>query len=161
MADYQSRFKTMRHIETVRNYLVFCAKQILDRAVQHDQSKLESPEVDAFDKFTPLLRGVTYGSERYREIMNEMRPAVEHHQKHNRHHPEFFEDGIEGMNLLDLLEMICDWQAASLRHDDGDVRKSIEINKERFQYDDQLEQIFLNTIDWLTMGAIPHKAKES
>lgn len=56
---------------------------------------------------------------------------------------------IRGMTLMDLVEMICDWKAATERHDDGDIRKSIELNQGRFGYSDELKQIFLNTIDHL------------
>ena len=47
---------------------------------------------------------------------------------------------------LDILEMLCDWKAATLRHKDGDIRKSIEINQKRFGYSDELKRIFLNTL---------------
>jgi len=56
------------------------------------------------------------------------------------------EKGILGMSLLDLVEMLCDWKAATLRHNDGDIRKSIEINQKRFGYSDELKAIFLNTL---------------
>lgn len=54
--------------------------------------------------------------------------------------------GLHGMSLLDLVEMLCDWKAATLRHADGDIRRSIEINQKRFGYSDELKQIFLNTL---------------
>lgn len=54
--------------------------------------------------------------------------------------------GILGMSLLDLTEMLCDWKAATMRHNDGDIRKSIEINQKRFGYSDELKQILLNTL---------------
>ena len=41
--------------------------------------------------------------------------------------------------------MICDWKAATLRHNDGNLLKSIETNARRFGYDEQLKQIFINT----------------
>ena len=50
------------------------------------------------------------------------------------------------MNLVDLLEMACDWMAAAERHADGDVLKSIEINQKRFGYSDELKRILLNTV---------------
>ena len=53
------------------------------------------------------------------------------------------------MNLIDLLEMIGDWKAASERHADGDVCKSLLINKERFDYSDELYYILKNTVDFL------------
>ena len=55
------------------------------------------------------------------------------------------------MNLIDLIEMLCDWKAATLRHEDGDIIKSIEINSKRFDYGGLLKQIFLNTINDLGM----------
>jgi hypothetical protein len=55
--------------------------------------------------------------------------------------------GLHGMSLLDILEMLCDWKAATLRHNDGDIRRSIEINQKRFGYSDELKQILLNTLD--------------
>jgi len=76
-----------------------------------------------------------------------MKPAVDHHYEMNRHHPEHFADGIDGMNLLDIVEMLCDWKAATLRHKDGDLRKSIETNAVRFKISPQLKRIILNTID--------------
>ena len=65
----------------------------------------------------------------------------------NSHHPEHYENGIYGMDLIDLVEMICDWKAASLRHADGNIMKSLEINKERFNIDEQLFQILVNTVN--------------
>lgn len=39
---------------------------------------------------------------------------------------------IEQMNLMQLVEMLCDWKAAVERHEDGDIMKSFEINEKRF-----------------------------
>lgn len=56
---------------------------------------------------------------------------------------------INKMNLFDLLEMFIDWTAASQRHADGDINKSIEINTARFALSPQLVEIFKNTIPWV------------
>lgn len=53
---------------------------------------------------------------------------------------------LRGMNLVDVLEMLCDWKAASIRHNDGDILKSLEIQKTRFGISDELYQILRNTI---------------
>jgi hypothetical protein len=50
------------------------------------------------------------------------------------------------MTLIDLCEMIADWKAATLRHANGDIAKSLEINQKRFKYTDELKQILLNTV---------------
>ena len=157
----ESKFKTMRHIETVRNYLSLIRSELGDRSILHDQSKLESPEVEIFEEYTPKLRGVTYGSDEYKQMMKEMKVAVDHHQSKNRHHPEYFKTGIWGMNLVDLIEMICDWKAAGLRHNDGDLIRSIEINQDRFGYSDELKSILINTAQWINGVTVYHKAEES
>jgi hypothetical protein len=53
------------------------------------------------------------------------------------------------MNLVDLLEMVCDWKAATLRHANGDIEKSLEINQKRFGYSDELKAILRNTVKLL------------
>jgi len=156
-----SKFKTMRHIETVRNYLNAVIKELMTRQEQHDQSKLESPEVETFEEYTPKLRGVTYGSDEYRQNMREMKPAIDHHNSVNRHHPEHFKAGIREMTLIDLIEMLCDWKAAGMRHDDGDIFKSIYKNKERFGISDQLESILVATAIWMIGQDVFNKADES
>ena len=55
------------------------------------------------------------------------------------------------MSLIDLLEMLCDWSAATKRHDDGDILKSIEKNKTRFGLTDQLAQILRNTVEHMEL----------
>ena len=49
------------------------------------------------------------------------------------------------MNLIDIVEMIADWKAASERQKDGNLLVSIEKNAKRFHLDDQLKQILINT----------------
>ena len=53
---------------------------------------------------------------------------------------------LRGMTLVDLLEMICDWKAATMRHIDGDIYKSLVDNKKRFGISDDLYEILLNTV---------------
>jgi hypothetical protein len=119
--------------------------ELYSRAEEHDTSKTEPPEVAFFDEYTPKLNGLTYGSAAYRQCLSEMKPAIIHHYQANRHHPEHFSNGISGMNLIDLIEMLCDWLAATKRHADGDIFKSIEINAQRFGYDTVLASLLRNT----------------
>ena len=157
----KSKFKTMRHIEAVRNYLNAVVCELIARAQKHDQSKLQPPEAAIFEEYTPKLRGCTYGSDEYRRYMDEMKVAIEHHQKHNRHHPEHHANGIYDMTLIDLLEMLCDWKAATMRHDDGNIYRSLDINRQRFNYDAGIGDILKNTIDWIEELEVCHNADES
>ena len=65
--------------------------------------------------------------------------------------PEHYVDGIRGMSLLDLVEMLCDWKAATERTANGDLAKSIEFNKGRFGYSDELAAILTNTAREMAM----------
>ena len=141
-----SRPGTEAHIAEVRRLLGKVLSGLTRRAMLHDQSKLESPEVEHFDRAAFRLAGCAYGSAEYKKSLADLKPALDHHYAVNSHHPEHYPDGICGMNLLDLAEMIADWKAASLRHADGDVRVSIEINQKRFGYSDELKGILLNTL---------------
>jgi len=124
-------------------------REILCRQEDHDQSKLENPEVQAFTEYTDRLANTTYGSPEYEDCKKAMAPALAHHYANNSHHPEYYKNGIDDMNLIDLIEMLCDWKAASERHNDGNIRKSIEINGKRFNMNSQLIRIFENTVDTL------------
>lgn len=144
------RVATYEHIHEVQRLIGRAVEMLLKRQTEHDQSKLKPPEAEIFQQYTDRLRGSTYGSEEYKTCLAEMKPALDHHYAANRHHPEFFgAAGIRGMHLIDVLEMLCDWKAATLRHNDGDLRRSIEINQQRFGYSDELKGILLNTAESL------------
>ncbi len=145
MSNYDSIPDTLAHIEQVRFFLGITINIFLKRAFLHDKSKLEEPEKSLFDKYTPLLRDTTYGSDEYKQHLSEMGTALQHHYAVNNHHPEHYEKGVNGMSLFDLLEMFTDWYAASKRHADGSMIKSLEYNRGHFVMSDQLFEIFMNT----------------
>lgn len=146
---YDSTQDTKEHINIVRSLMLRIEARIGVRRTVHDVSKTQEPEKSMYDEFTPRLRDMTYDSDEYKSCLQEMGPALQHHYAANSHHPEHYPNGINGMSLLDLIEMLADWKAASLRHADGDFRKSLAINKERFGISDQLHQILLNTVEEL------------
>lgn len=143
--EQQCIVDTKQHITNVQGLLIVFAMELLKRAKEHDQSKLESPELERFTEYTPKLKNVTYGSEKYKEYLDGLGVALNHHYENNDHHPEHFKNGVDDMNLAQIVEMFCDWKAASMRHADGDVNQSITHNKERFKLSDQLESIFRNS----------------
>lgn len=149
--DYDSTEATKEHQKKVGEFLKVIIRELEVRAMEHDESKLQEPEKSIFDEYTPRLAGCTYGSDEYKQYLSEMDVALRHHYRCNRHHPEFFHKdiGIGYMNLIDLIEMFCDWKAATMRHNDGNIAKSIEINEERFNISTQLTWILRNTANWL------------
>jgi hypothetical protein len=147
--SYDSTKDTMTHIYLVSDSLLSAAEEFAHRSQIHDASKLQSPEKELFDEYTPKLAGCTYGSEEYKQFLKELKPALDHHYLKNSHHPEHYENGIKGMNLFDLVEMFFDWWAATKRHNDGDILKSIEINEKRFSIPPELSDIFRNTVAYM------------
>ncbi len=145
LEEKATNYETFRHIEQVRAYLNLFIRELLHRGELHDQSKLDHPEVEAFTEYTPKLAASTYGSKEYEEFRLLMKPALDHHYARNSHHPEHYKNGINDMTLIDLVEMLCDWKAATLRHNDGNLRKSIELNAKRFNISPQLTEILENT----------------
>lgn len=144
---YDSSEDTKKHITRVDELLTVFGEYLTERGELHDQSKLQEPEKDIFDKCTPALKQLTYGSDEYQEQLKSMKVALDHHYENNRHHPEHHKNGIRDMNLVDIVELFVDWRAATERHADGDIVKSINHNQERFGYSDDIKEILLNSVE--------------
>jgi len=119
--------------------------ELLERKTNHDKTKLEYPEKQEFDKYNQKLKELTYGSDEYNQNLYILRNALCHHYRYNRHHPEHFGNGIYGMTIMDVTEMICDWKASSERQKDGDIFKGIEKGSQRFNYDKKMIRVLSNT----------------
>lgn len=147
---YDSTADTKAHINRVQVHIAHMQANLDERSNLHDRSKLQEPEKSVFDEYTPKLKDSTYGSEEYKSFLAGMKPALDHHYAVNDHHPDV--RGIEGMSLLALVEMMADWKAATERHADGSLAKSLEINRVRFGISDQLYAVLVNTareLGWL------------
>lgn len=144
--SYDSRPDTEAHIRRVQELLDTVVSILERRASAHDYTKLREPELSLFNEWTPKLKELTYGSDEYRAALAALRPALDHHYGVWSHHPEHFENGINGMSLLDLIEMFCDWKAAGERHANGNFAESLRINRDRFGMSPQLAEIFENTM---------------
>jgi hypothetical protein len=154
---YDSTADTLYHIRRVNELLIKCCRDLLARAWLHDNSKLREPEKGIFDTYTPVLKTLKYGSDEYKDNLKNLQVALTHHYQHNSHHPEHYEGGVNDMTLLDVLEMLMDWKAATERHEDGDILKSIEINTKRFGLSEQLSRIFINTIEQMGLQTQPQQ----
>lgn len=155
---HDSKQDTQDHIAKVKSHIDGIIMELARRSIVHDASKLEEPEKSIFDEVTPRLAGMTYGSEEYDASLAEMKPALDHHYASNEHHPEHNANGMAGMTIVDLVEMFCDWCAATERHDDGNIGKSIDHNMQRFGYGETLASIFVNTAQLYCMGRRNHVA---
>jgi hypothetical protein len=151
--NYDSTVDTTLHINRVRFLLGLCAIRLLERGSRHDASKLEQPEKAIFDSVGNRLAVITYEGEEYKQSLTDLKVALEHHYVQNTHHPEHYPNGVDGMSLLDLIEMLMDWKAASERHPGGmNIACSLDLSSQRFSVGEQRKQILLNTakeIGWL------------
>jgi hypothetical protein len=135
------------HVDNVARFMNTLSSAMNKRAVEHDASKFSEEEMSYYATYTPNLKGLTYGSEEYKENLRKLGPALDHHYAKNPHHPEHYANGINDMDLVDIVEMLCDWKAATMRHNDGNLLKSLETNQKRFNMDTQLYNILLNTVE--------------
>ncbi len=145
--SYDSTKDTLEHIKLVNKILLGFAKELMDRAIKHDSTKLQEPEKSGFDVATQKLKDCEYDSPEYKKSLEELKPILDHHYRNNSHHPEFYENGVSDMDLLDLLEMFADWRAAGERNKGGNIFNSINKNRERFKMSDQLTSIFKRTAE--------------
>lgn len=137
--------QTAEHIKRVGQCMSAACSNLMQRAVEHDQSKYGVEEFPAFARVTPKLKGLTYGSAEYKKSLEELGPALKHHYENNQHHPEHHVNGFWDMSLLDWIEMLCDWKAATERHANGDLLDSIEQNSKRFGFDDKMVAVLKRT----------------
>jgi hypothetical protein len=137
------------HKKLVAFYLGRVTTELVERAVTHDYSKFSAEEFGPYEANLPRFKAAVYGSDEYKACCKAIEPAIQHHFEANRHHPEHFgESGIDGMNLLDVMEMVCDWIAAAKRVPGGKLR--LDLQRERFHISDQLFGLIARTVESLT-----------
>ena len=146
--EHDSRVDTLTHISKVGARIDEIREILNRRAALHDRSKLEEPEKSAYDALMAYKSShdMVYGSPEYSEGLKILGPALDHHYQCNSHHPQHYPNGIDGMSLLDLVEMLADWKAAGERYKDGSIAQSLEHNRTRFGISDQLYAILENTV---------------
>jgi hypothetical protein len=144
----EERESTQAHCTMVGDIMKCVANIVVARGKVHDKSKFSDEELPYFAQATNLKK-LPYGSKQYNDqlsIGSVLRPALDHHYANNRHHPEYHEDGIPGMNLVDLVEMMSDWLAAGMRHGPGhNIFNSINVNRMRFKIPRGMARIMWNT----------------
>ena len=163
--DEQAK-KTVKHIlkhkKSVRKKLMFIASEITKRAVSHDDSKLQTPELEWLIQMDKEPK-YQYGTPEYFDKMRRWEKFFKHHYKNNRHHPDHFSNGVSDMTIVDLCEYVSDIISYyDELHPEGAI-KTIAAQAERFKLDDQLVQILKNTLlEYFTwIGEFAPKAEEN
>lgn len=143
----RAREITVKHIARVQSLIGSVVDQLLKRADVHDQSKFDDVELWPLARMQELIDTegqAPYGSPEYKRRTDMLGPMTKHHYANNSHHPEHYPNGVNGMDLLDLIEMVCDWKAASERGEESSIGLAHSI--ERFKIEPQLAEILANTI---------------
>lgn len=139
MAELSEETKTLliilRHQALVRKYLLNLAHQLQQRALLHDLSKFQLDEFAGIVEINQVAREHRIDSPEYKASIQA--EAVKLHWSRNPHHPEFYPGGIKDMSLLDLVEMVIDWRAASETYGRTSFSESLRIQRERFMMTDE------------------------
>lgn len=137
---------TTKHIREVQKIMNYVIKELSDRGIKHDKSKLEDKEFFNFTKTAHKLKNMEYNSDEYKNELKNIGSSLEHHYQKNDHHPEHHKNGIKDMDLFQLLEMMVDWSASVKRMKNGSITDSLKKNRERFEIDDSVYPILKNTL---------------
>lgn len=141
---------TRKHMQRVSELLGEAACELIRRAAAHDKSKLSDVELVPLQRMQDLIDAegqAPYGSDEYKRRTALLGPMLKHHYANNSHHPEYHPNGVEGMDLFDLIEMFFDWKAASERGEESSM--NIGAACKRFSVAPQLQSILRNTADRL------------
>jgi hypothetical protein len=153
---YDCTEEVKEHIGLVQKWMNDFCYILKGRASVHDRSKLTNPDEKAmFDKWVPELKARTFGSPEYNEALEQMGEGLRMHYAANAHHPEHFPNGISGMTLYELVEMVCDWMAAAEKKG---VPVDMEYLQKRFDIAPQLRSIIENTFNEIDIETISHNA---
>lgn len=136
------------HKNNVEKKMESLCLDLAQRARDHDNSKLESPEYFAWKKMDEEPR-YPYGTPEYFDKKRRYDYVFQEHYKNpkNRHHPEHWPNGVEDMNLLDLIEFLCDmfsYKEANISY--SEAVEMLQTQVKRFKISDDLAWILLNTV---------------
>jgi hypothetical protein len=134
------------HKLLVGHYMQQVIGLLVGRAIVHDFSKFEPEEYGPYEDALPRFEASEYGTPEYIAVCRSIKPALKHHFEANSHHPEHYEDGIAEMDLLDLVEMVCDWMAACQRGGGTLDDLRLDLQRERFKIEPQLASVIQNTV---------------
>lgn len=110
------------------------SKKIIERAIIHDNSKLDDNELKNFLE----LKIKEKAFKNAKSLLNDYeKEKISVHWKKNRHHPEYF-NNIEDMQEIDIIEMVCDWFSRSLQYGTDIIEFAETRQKNRFKFSEDM-----------------------
>lgn len=162
MAEYFNK-RTKEHVSLVRQYAMEIINKINIKEYGvfdvsgHDISKFGSPE---FIPYIYLTWKTKCADENIDflisdEISGNIKKAITHHYKHNKHHPEFWDNNFKFGQIVDatsmtfpyIMEMVADWMAVS--HERQTSLKSFMSNtiNKRWKFDKEQEGLIYEIVE--------------
>ncbi len=135
---------TQEHIRNVRNLLNKFANVLQYKGSNHDQSKLEEPEVYGWAAMD-LEPRYEYGTPEYYDKIRRYSDVFFHHYMVNSHHPEHFANPEKEMTLIDMIEMLCDWFAYKEDVPLNEGKQLISDQCKRFNFSKTIKNLLTNT----------------
>lgn len=145
--EYRNR--VLAHKLSVKLGIQRIIDDLFNRGEHHDDDKLEGETLTSFYEISGKFKSAKFGSPEYERTLLDLKPTLDKHYSINDHHPQHYENGIDGMNFLSMIEMIVDWKSASSAYGDTEFEESMKINKHRFDIDEQLFSVMMNTAKYL------------
>ena len=142
-SEYMDRI--VLHKQSVKVGIQRIIDELADRAEKHDDDKFETEVFDSFYNALDKFINTKFGERNWELAMDEIGDSLFKHYSASPHHAQHYENGINGTNLLDLIEMMVDWKSASNSYGDSSFEESLRVQKKRFGIDDQLYGILTNT----------------
>ena len=133
------------HKFIVMKFLNEAIRHLIKRAEEHDNSKFSEAELPHLAEVASEIGKHPYGTPEHEEVRKRYAYLYNEHYKQNRHHPEHFANGIDDMTLVDLIELLVDWKAASVKNPNGSIENSIRVGTEKYNISPQLVKILENT----------------
>lgn len=144
---YDSKQDTMEHKKQVSAIMQIVIDNLTKRMNDHDNSKLSSPEKEKYDECIPLIKQTVFGTPEYKDAVSKLGDALGHHYRNNDHHPEYHgEHGVIAMDLLQLIEMICDWRASAKRDNRDWIESFHYCCDEKYHIQEPLKRVLFTTI---------------
>jgi hypothetical protein len=150
--------RTKRHIDFVGQNLqtmmaIYPAMhhELSERITSHDLSKYGAEEFIPYVYLTWYHKmrneGVAYEYPS-QDVEDAIRGATQHHIHNNRHHPEFHANPHH-MTEVDMIEMVCDWEAMSMELG-GNTEEWANKNIGKWNFDKEHVKLIYMFIDDLS-----------
>ena len=81
--DYDCTKDVENHRILIEYILNVFVDELKTRIYNHDNSKLYGVEKELFDRYTPKLKSTTFMSKEYKDMLEELKPALDSHYKLN------------------------------------------------------------------------------